>query len=83
MKNSLSVKNKIYLSLVMVVLLALVAWTTRAQGQSSNPARQVWEYKIIDDQANMTRIMNQLGSDGWELVTISPAHNTYLFKRAK
>jgi len=58
MKNSLSVKNKIYLSLVMVVLLALVAWTTRAQGQSSNNARQAWEYKIIDDQANMTRIMN-------------------------
>jgi len=43
MKNSLSVKNKLYLSLVMVVLLALVAWTTRAQGQSSNPVRQAWE----------------------------------------
>ena len=82
-KNSLSVKNKLYLSLVMVVLLALVAWTTRAQGQRSNPARQAWEYKIIDDQANMTRIMNQLGADGWELVTINPSHNTYLFKRAK
>ena len=83
MKNSLSVKNTLCLSLVMVVLLALVAWTTRAQGQSSNPARQAWEYKIIDDQANMTRIMNQLGAAGWELVTISPSHNTYLFKRAK
>jgi len=67
MKNRLSVKNKIYLSLVMVVLLALVAWTTHAQGQSSNPARQAWEYKIIDDQANMTRVMNQLGDAGWEL----------------
>jgi len=42
MKNSLSVKNKLYMSLVMVVLLALVAWTTRAQGQSGNPARQAW-----------------------------------------
>ena len=83
MKNGLSVKNKLYLSLLMVVLLALVAWTTRAQGQSTNPARQAWEYKIIDDQANMTRIMNQLGADGWELVTISPSHNSYLFKRTK
>ena len=79
MKNGLSVKNKLCLSLVMVVLLALVAWTTRAQGQGSNPARQAWEYKIIDDQANMTRVMNQLGDAGWELVTISPSHNTYLF----
>jgi len=42
MKNSLSVKNKLYLSHVMVVLLVLVAWTTRAQGQSGNPARQAW-----------------------------------------
>jgi hypothetical protein len=84
MKNSLSVKDKLlYLSLVMVVLLALVAWTTRAQGQSGNLARQAWEYKIIDDQANMTQVMNQLGADGWELVTISVSHNTYFFKRAK
>jgi hypothetical protein len=82
MKTHLSVTNKFYLSLVMLVLLAVVAWTT-AQGQSSSPARQAWEYKIIDDQANMTRVMNQLGADGWELVTISPSHNTYLFKRVK
>jgi hypothetical protein len=83
MKKSLSVKNKLYLSLIMLVLLALVAWTTRAQGQSSNPARQAWQYKIIDDQPNMTQVMNQLGADGWELVTISPSHNTYVFKRVK
>ena len=83
MNNRLSVTNKLYLSLIMMVLLALVAWTNRAQGQSSNPARHVWEYKIIDDQANVTQVMNQLGADGWELVTISPSHNTYLFKRAK
>ena len=81
MKISHSVK--LYLPLAMAVLLALVAWTTHTQGQGSNPARQAWEYKIIDDQANMTRVMNQLGADGWELVTISPSHNTYLFKRAK
>jgi hypothetical protein len=40
MKKSLTVKNPLYLSLIMLVLLALVAWTTRAQGQSSNLARQ-------------------------------------------
>ena len=66
MKKSLTVKNTLYLSLIMLVLLALVAWT--AQGQSSNPARQAWQYKIIDDQANVTQVMNQLGADGWELV---------------
>jgi hypothetical protein len=83
MKKSLTVKNTLYLFLIMLVLLALVSWTTRAQGQSSNPARQAWQYKIIDDQANMTQVMNQLGADGWELVTISPSHNTYVFKRIK
>jgi hypothetical protein len=82
MKN-LSVTNKLYLYLVMLVLLAMGAWTARAQGQTTNPVRQAWEYKIIDDQANMMRVMNQLGADGWELVTISPSHNTYLFKRPK
>ena len=40
-------KNRLYLSLVVIVLLCLVGWTGYGQGQRSNPARQAWEYKSL------------------------------------
>ena len=40
-------KNKLYLSLVVIALLCLVGWTGYAQAQRSNSVRQAWDYKWI------------------------------------
>jgi hypothetical protein len=40
-------KNRLYLSLIVVAALCLAGWTVHAQLQRSSPARQTWEYKTI------------------------------------
>lgn len=42
-------KNRLYLSMVIVALLclALAGWTAHAQLQRGSAARQTWEYKTI------------------------------------
>jgi hypothetical protein len=40
-------KNRHYLSLVVVALSCLAAWTVHAQLQRSSPVRPTWEYKSI------------------------------------
>ncbi len=40
-------KNRFYLSSALVALFCLAAWTTHAQLQRSNAARQNWEYKLL------------------------------------
>ena len=93
-------KNKIYLSLVVVAFLVSiisVSWTVSAQKASS--AKQTWEYKIVTlygtdtlPPPNLTQF-NQMGNEGWELVTVLSEEYTvgslkqrkadYYFKRAK
>ena len=51
-------KNRLYLSLLLVVLLCVVGWNVQAQLQRSGPAKQAWEYKslvFIIDAAAPTR----------------------------
>ena len=40
-------KNRIFLSLVMVAALCMAGWTVQAQLQRSSSARQAWEYKSV------------------------------------
>ena len=40
-------KNRLYLSLLLAVLLCVVGWNVQAQLQRSAPARQSWEYKSL------------------------------------
>jgi hypothetical protein len=40
-------RERLYLSLLISVLLCLAGWTAHAQLTRSAPARQTWEYKAI------------------------------------
>lgn len=40
-------KNRVYLSMVIVALLCLAGWTAHAQLQRGSSARQTWEYKSL------------------------------------
>ena len=83
------------------MLLCLVGLSAQAQLQRSGPARQAWEYKslvfVVDgsrttlyEDAKMvpgtpvTR-MPELGSQGWELVSVAADNSTYAYwlKRPK
>lgn len=81
------------LALVLLALLFLVGWTSKAE----RPSKTDWEYKAVTvwqsvdiTNPNMNEV-NNIGDDGWELVTIIPSdvqrgnlHQTrltYYFKR--
>jgi hypothetical protein len=77
-------KGKLYLSLVIVALLCLVAWTGYGQGQRSSPGRQTWEYLVVDaysDPESAQQALNRYGTQGWELVVRGGDY--YYFKRAR
>ena len=77
-------KNRLYVSLVLFALLCLAGWTGYSQGQRSGPARQAWEYIMVDaynDPNQTQRVLNQYGAQGWEYV--SRPGDYYLFKRPK
>ena len=40
-------RERLYLSLLLAVLLCLVGWTAHAQLSRGGPARQTWEYKTV------------------------------------
>ena len=46
-------RERLYLSLLVGVLLCLAGWTAHAQLQRGGPARQAWEYKtwVLHTQA--------------------------------
>jgi hypothetical protein len=75
---------------LMLVSLCLAAWTAYAQAQRSGSRGQTWEYRVVRiptyPNSNMTspedaqRVLNELGADGWELVT---AGGNFYVKRAR
>ena len=77
------------IALLIVALLCLTAWTAYGQGQRTGPARQAWEYRVVEtqflesytDAAGVQELLNQAGAEGWELVRIS--ENRYYFKRPR
>ena len=93
-------KNKINLLLVLVAILiglVSVGWTVSAQKTSS--AKQMWQYKVVtvygtnDLPPANSEQLNQMATEGWELVTIlneqfsrngsQQRKAEYYFKRAK
>ncbi len=50
---------------------------------TSHTHAAAWIYKVVDPQMQeRDQVLNQLGSEGWILVTADP-HGGYVFKRAK
>jgi hypothetical protein len=88
-------KTKIWLiAVVMVALFGLVGWTSYGQRQPQRAPQTTWEYKVlyVPGIRNMSeRMMNDLGAQGWELVTFQAINNeggtigagNYFFKRAR
>jgi hypothetical protein len=74
-------RERLYLSLLMAVLLCLVGWTAHAQLSRGTSTRPVWEYTYNNCRADQ---LNAAGAQGWELVaaTSSSADFCYM-KRAK
>jgi hypothetical protein len=61
-------KQKVlWLLLIMAIASASWAgWTGRAQGTPRNS----WEYKVVPVTDDGATVLNDLGTEGWELVTI-------------
>ena len=81
--------KKVVLSyLVIVSLVVAVGMGLSACNNTNAPER--WEYMVVDklyissesDRQEMNQKLNQLGSEGWELVSpAANAGNTYILKR--
>ena len=74
---------------LIALCLTLIVWT--ANGQKTKVTRPVWEYKMVIVSRTSTQtqdIMNQNGTEGWELVQVRFPGNdgndlVLLFKRPK
>ncbi|HSB11211.1 MAG TPA: hypothetical protein VLM38_17110 [Blastocatellia bacterium] len=79
------------LSLVALLLICFVFALPNQVGHGQSSPRIEWEYKIsFDANANNEKRLNELGTQGWELVgvrtTVFNGQTTgghYYFKRAK
>jgi hypothetical protein len=67
-------KSRLWLPLIVIALLCLAGW--KAEGQKGTPPAPRWEYKVVDlEGKNPTYAqdyetqLNQLGQQGWELVS--------------
>jgi len=81
-------QHKITMATV-VVLLALAGITfSRAAapaGTAAGAGQTKWEYRILPSGQDGTEQCNDLGAQGWELVSVvaHPASSYYYFKRPK
>jgi len=55
---------------ILIIALSLIALLTVA-GFTYQSKPQVWEYKIYGARISI-EVMNELGAEGWELVTVAP-----------
>jgi hypothetical protein len=89
-------KTRIWLVTVVAALLfGLVGWTGFGQRHEQQRAQQqTWEYKVVyvPGARNLSeKAMNEMGAQGWELITFQPINNeggtigagNYFFKRAR
>ena len=87
-------KTKIRLiAIAALVLFGLAGWTGYGE-RNERAGRTIWEYKVqyVPGVRNMSeKTMNELGNQGWELVTFQAINNeggtigagNYFFKRAR
>lgn len=75
--------------LAVAVMLAMQSWNGSILAKDKDAA---WEYTYQSlnlDHPDSLKILNQMGSEGWELVTVKPAmgngdnYTYYLFKKKK
>lgn len=60
------------------ILLGLLLWKLHAAQEPDRPARQQWEYLIVEvHDYDWEAQMNKLGAQGWELVHIRKAVETF------
>ncbi len=87
-------RMKPYLLLAVVAILYLATWSARGVGKDTKTSAKIWEYKCVEvgdrplpGRAASDEVLDRLGSDGWELVSVVPeVHGlTYLayLKRSK
>jgi hypothetical protein len=75
--------------LIIAVLVCLCASTGYAQVQRTGPARQAWEYRVVEiatvesytAATDIQKLLNQGGAEGWELIRVSDTR--YYFKRPR
>ena len=72
--------------LVAVILFCFVGWA----GQAQKKVERVWDYKVVAAPGLNEKNLNELGSQGWELVLIQPniqngtaSGGDFYFKRAR
>jgi len=72
-------RERLYLSVLVGVLLCFAGWTAHAQ--LSRGTRPVWEYSYNRCRQEE---LNAAGAQGWELVAVTAGNVEYCyFKRAK
>jgi hypothetical protein len=72
--------------LVAAIAAAVLCFGIAAYGQTRSTMKIAWDYKVIDPlnmREALERQLNQIGADGWELVTSSSSNGALIFKRPK
>ena len=83
-----------FTGIIAAVLFGVVGWTGYGQRQSQRAPQTVWEYRVVyvpGVRNTSEKAMNELGAQGWELVTFQAINNeggtigagNYFFKRAR
>jgi hypothetical protein len=69
-------------------LLLLIGWAGR--GQEKTPQKATWEYKLITaggvsaiDAARTEKMLNDLGGQGWELVSAQPYAQQFVINQGE
>ncbi|WP_425396970.1 DUF4177 domain-containing protein [Aeoliella sp.] len=82
-------KQRVFWAIVILAGIGIAGYrTTSADAQQDVPPLATrWEYQVISQSANTiaSKPINQLGKEGWELVTVVPnSGNVHLyFKRPR
>jgi hypothetical protein len=74
-------KKRVSLLIAFVILLCLVGWASYGQQGKS---QTVWEYKFTGRAtATGEQELNDLGAQGWELVSVDNDGTRFYLKRKK